>query len=80
MIARALSVNPQVLLADEPTGSLDSRRTHGVLALLQEQTRVRQMATLLVTHDEHAVAYADKVYTLQDGVLQDTGPEVVPIQ
>jgi putative ABC transport system ATP-binding protein len=80
MIARALSVDPQVLLADEPTGSLDSRRTHDVLSLLQAQTRARRMATLLVTHDEHAVAYADKVYTLQDGVLQDAGPEAVPIR
>jgi putative ABC transport system ATP-binding protein len=78
MIARALSLDPQVVLADEPTGSLDSRRSHEVLGLLQKVTRQRRIATLLVTHDEHAVAYADKVYTLQDGVLHDAGPEVVP--
>lgn len=78
MIARALSLDPQVVLADEPTGSLDSRRSHEVLGLLQEATRARQMATLLVTHDEHAVVYADRVYTLQDGVLYDAGPEAVP--
>jgi putative ABC transport system ATP-binding protein len=76
MIARALSVDPQVVLADEPTGNLDSRRTHEILGLLQAQTRTRQMATLLVTHDEHAIAYADKVYTLQDGVLH-TGPQAL---
>ncbi|MCW2983232.1 MAG: lolD 4, partial [Conexibacter sp.] len=57
---------------------LDSRRSHEVLGLLQEATRARQMATLLVTHDEHAVVYADRVYTLQDGVLYDAGPEAVP--
>jgi putative ABC transport system ATP-binding protein len=78
MIARAFSLDPQVLLADEPTGNLDSRRSHEVLALLQEATHARQMATLLVTHDEHAIAYADKVYTLQDGVLRDAGPDAVP--
>jgi putative ABC transport system ATP-binding protein len=77
MIARALSVNPQVVLADEPTGSLDTKRSHEVLALLQRETHARGMATLLVTHDEHAAAYADKVYTLQDGVLHNTGPEAL---
>ncbi|HMJ36267.1 MAG TPA: ABC transporter ATP-binding protein [Baekduia sp.] len=78
MIARALSLNPRVLLADEPTGSLDSRRSREVLALLQEATHSRAMATVLVTHDEHAVAYADTVYTLQDGVLHDSGPDAAP--
>jgi putative ABC transport system ATP-binding protein len=79
MIARALSLNPRVLLADEPTGSLDSNRSREVLALLQSETHARGMATVLVTHDLHAIAYADKVYTLQDGVLQDHhGPDVVP--
>ncbi|HMJ33887.1 MAG TPA: ABC transporter ATP-binding protein [Baekduia sp.] len=78
VIARALSLDPQVVLADEPTGSLDTRRSHDVLGLLRAATHARQMATLLVTHDEHAIAYADKVYTLQDGVLRDCGPEAVP--
>jgi putative ABC transport system ATP-binding protein len=77
MIARALSLDPQVVLADEPTGTLDTRRSHEVLALLQEQTHARGIATLLVTHDEHAAAYADKVYSLQDGVLH-AGPDAVP--
>jgi putative ABC transport system ATP-binding protein len=73
-IARALSLNPRVVLADEPTGNLDSRRSREVLALLRDETHARGMATLLVTHDPDAVAYADRVYTLQDGVLH-TGPE-----
>ena len=78
MIARALSLNPRLLLADEPTGSLDSSRSREVLALLQRETHARGMATVLVTHDLHAVSYADKVYTLQDGMLQDHGPDLVP--
>jgi putative ABC transport system ATP-binding protein len=77
MIARALSLDPRVLLADEPTGSLDSRRGRDVLARLQEATHTRQIATLLVTHDEHAVAFADRVCRLQDGVLHDAGPDAV---
>ena len=78
MIARALSLDPKVVLADEPTGNLDSRRGREVLALLRDATHARGMATVLVTHDEHAVAFADRVFSLQDGVLCDVGPEAVP--
>ncbi len=69
MIARALSTDPGVVLADEPTGSLDSRRKHDVLGLLRRSTRERGIATLLVTHDAHAIEYADRVLTLEDGAL-----------
>jgi putative ABC transport system ATP-binding protein len=78
MIARALSMAPRVLLADEPTGNLDSRRSRDVLELLRNATHERGIATLLVTHDEHAVTFADRVYTLQDGTLHESGPDVVP--
>jgi putative ABC transport system ATP-binding protein len=74
MIARALSTEPKVLLADEPTGSLDVTRTHEVLAKLRAMTRERQMATVLVTHDAQAAEYADRVYTLENGVLSTTQP------
>jgi putative ABC transport system ATP-binding protein len=76
MIARALSTDPNVLLADEPTGSLDSHRTHEVLDLLRSFTKERDVATLLVTHDAHAIDYADRVYTMEDGVLAEGGPAV----
>jgi putative ABC transport system ATP-binding protein len=69
MIARALSLNPRVLLADEPTGNLDTERTRQVLDLLRTVTHRRGMATILVTHDERAQEYADLVYTLSDGAL-----------
>jgi putative ABC transport system ATP-binding protein len=69
MVARALSLNPRVLLADEPTGNLDTERTHQVLDLLRAVTHERGMATILVTHDERAMEYADLAYTLRDGVL-----------
>jgi putative ABC transport system ATP-binding protein len=78
VVARALSLNPRLILADEPTGSLDSARSHEVLEMLREETHRRDASTLLVTHDERAMAYADAVYTLTDGVLHHAGPEPVP--
>lgn len=80
MIARALSTEPKLVLADEPTGSLDSGRTREVLGLLTEICRERQAAVLLVTHDPRAAAYADRVHALQDGRLVEYEPDhaVVP--
>lgn len=69
MIARALSTDPKLVLADEPTGSLDSERGREMLGLLSELCRERGAAVLLVTHDPEAAAYADRVHTLRDGRL-----------
>jgi putative ABC transport system ATP-binding protein len=69
MIARALSTRPRLLLADEPTGSLDSQRGREVLELLRELCRERNVAIVLVSHDPMAAAYADEVYGLHDGTL-----------
>jgi putative ABC transport system ATP-binding protein len=75
MIARALSTEPKLVLADEPTGSLDSRRGKEVLELLTGVCRQRGLTVVLVTHDPQAAAYADRVYTLRDGQLVDREPE-----
>ncbi|HEY2141902.1 MAG TPA: ABC transporter ATP-binding protein [Solirubrobacteraceae bacterium] len=75
MIARALSTEPQLLLADEPTGSLDSQRSREVLELLRELCRERGVAIVLVSHDPLAAAYADRVYALRDGKLTDYQPD-----
>jgi putative ABC transport system ATP-binding protein len=69
MIARALSTDPKLLLADEPTGSLDSKRGREVLELLRELCRERGVAVVLVSHDPAASRYADRAYTLHDGRL-----------
>ena len=74
MIARALSTEPRLVLADEPTGSLDTERGREVLALLGELCHERGIAVLLVTHDPEAAAYADRVHTLRDGRLSDVNP------
>jgi putative ABC transport system ATP-binding protein len=71
LIARALSTEPSLLLADEPTGNLDSRRSRGVMELLCELCHERSVATLLVTHDPLVAGYADRALELHDGRLQD---------
>jgi putative ABC transport system ATP-binding protein len=76
MIARALSTEPRLLLADEPTGSLDTQRSREVLALLRELCREREVAVVLVSHDPLAAGYADRVLALRDGQL--TAHEVDP--
>jgi putative ABC transport system ATP-binding protein len=75
MIARALSTQPRLLLADEPTGSLDSQRSREVLELLRELCRERDVAIVLVSHDPIAARYADRVYALRDGRLSAYRPE-----
>lgn len=75
LIARALSTGPQLLLADEPTGSLDTPRSREVLGLLQEICQSDGVAMLLVTHDPQAAAIANRVYTLRDGRLLDYEPD-----
>jgi putative ABC transport system ATP-binding protein len=75
MIARALSTEPKLVLADEPTGSLDSRRSREVLELLTGICRERHVAVVLVTHDPQAAAYADRVHALLDGCLVAYEPE-----
>jgi len=78
LIARALSTQPKLVLADEPTGSLDTRRTREVLALLRELCQERGVAVLLATHDPEAATFADQVHELRDGRLHDYRPERVP--
>jgi putative ABC transport system ATP-binding protein len=77
MIARALSTEPRLVLADEPTGSLDTRRSREVLDLFAEICRERQVAVVLVTHDPYAAAYADRVHALRDGRLVEHEPDQV---
>jgi len=75
-IARALANNPKVLLADEPTGNLDSTRAHELLALLREMVSRDSLTILMVTHDrELAGRFADRIILMKDGriVANDEG-------
>ncbi len=69
-IARALVHNPAVILADEPTGNLDTQTGAGILALLRRLNRKRGVTVLLVTHDPAAAAVADRVIHLRDGRVE----------
>ncbi len=68
-IARALVGEPRLLLADEPTGNLDSTRTREILGLLRDLCRERGIPGLLVTHDSEALDFVDEVHKLRDGRL-----------
>ncbi|WP_129358415.1 MULTISPECIES: ABC transporter ATP-binding protein/permease [Micrococcaceae] len=70
-IARALVTRPKLLLCDEPTGSLDSRRSAEVLKILREQTGSHQ-TTVIVTHDPWVASQCDRVLSLEDGRLVET--------
>ncbi len=69
-VARALAHQPQLVLADEPTGNLDAASAGTVLELLREQIKARRSMGILVTHSAAAAATADRVYRLAGGVLR----------
>jgi len=69
--ARALVPRPEVVFADEPTGNLDSRSGTEVLSFLENSVRDFGQTIVLVTHDPHAAAYADRVIFLADGRIVD---------
>jgi putative ABC transport system ATP-binding protein len=79
LIALALSTDPELVLADEPTGSLDTQRTREVLGLLRDLCHERDMALLLATHDPQAAAFADQVHELRDGRLTEYRPDHMPV-
>lgn len=68
-IARAVIHQPSVLFADEPTASLDSKRSLEVMRLLKDMTRNLGMATLLVTHEEEMLDFADRIVHMEDGQI-----------
>ncbi len=74
-IARALAGDPKLILADEPTGNLDSARSREIVALLAQITRERATGVLLVTHDTEAARLADRSFALRDGELHEHAPE-----
>lgn len=69
-IARAIIHKPQMLFADEPTASLDSKRSKDVMELIRHLTKTLNITTLMVTHDEEMLAYANHVITMKDGLAE----------
>ncbi len=68
-IGRALMNAPAVMLADEPTGSLDSRNGHEIIKLLKESNKKYGQTLLLVTHDENIALQADRIIGISDGIV-----------
>jgi putative ABC transport system ATP-binding protein len=72
-VARALASDPALLIADEPTGQLDSETGRSIMDLLRALVAARGMTALVATHDAAVLARADRVLTLRDGRLVDAG-------
>lgn len=68
-IARAIIHQPEIIFADEPTASLDSKRTEEIMALLKNLTKELNLTTLLVTHDQEVLHFVDNIVTMQDGEI-----------
>ena len=70
-IARAFAAQPPLILADEPTGSLDRQTGQKIVELLREAATKQQTTVLVVTHDEKIASQADRRLEIEDGVLQE---------
>ncbi len=68
-IARAIIHKPKILFADEPTASLDSKKSKDVMMLIRELTKTLNITTLMVTHDEEMLSYVDRVVKMSDGLV-----------
>ncbi len=73
-IARALVKNPRILLADEPTGNLDSRSSDEIMTLLRTLNRDRQLTVIIVTHENDIAAQTDRIISMLDGRIVRDGP------
>lgn len=69
-IAKALYTKPSIILADEPTASLDTKNAMEVMKILQEQTQEKNKTCIVVTHDERLTSYCDKIYHMEDGIMK----------
>ena len=72
-IGRALITKPKLILADEPTGNLDSKNSSDVIALLTQASRRYQQTILMITHNSNQTASVDRVFRVRDGVLKELG-------
>ncbi|WP_024344710.1 ABC transporter ATP-binding protein [Streptococcus equinus] len=70
-IARALYNDPTIILADEPTASLDTEKAMEVVKILADEAKEKNKAVLMVTHDKRLVAYCDRLLVMEDGVLRE---------
>ncbi len=72
-IARAMVNKPEILLADEPTGNLDTRRSAEIVQVLQELNRKEKLTMVMVTHNQELAAYAGRMFEMRDGQIYRLG-------
>lgn len=77
-IARALAAKPTIILADEPTGNLDTLASHDVIGLLKTLSRKYQQTILLITHDNDIAQLADRIVRIEDGKIKKGGDNCAP--
>ena len=68
-IARSLFINPMIILADEPTGNLDSKASEEIISLLKLSNKKYNQTVIVITHDEKIAMQADRVITIEDGKI-----------
>ncbi len=78
-IARALVKNPSILLADEPTGNLDSKSSDEILTVLQRLNRDEGLTVLLVTHEANVGQHTDRIVSFRDGHVVNDAPVTIPL-
>ena len=71
-IARAIAMRPDIVLADEPTGELDSNNAQSIFGLFREMVTDQGMSIVATTHDHTLLDMADRIYTMHDGEIQLT--------
>jgi ABC-type lipoprotein export system ATPase subunit len=79
-IARALINKPSILLADEPTGNLDSHTSEEILRLFEQLNQTQHITIILVTHDANIARHAKRIIRISDGVIEDEKPESISIE
>lgn len=79
-IARALSIGPAIVLADEPTGNLDSRQSGRISALLEQLSNEHGQTIVMVTHDAQVAQVARRLITFRDGLIEHDGATAEVLQ
>lgn len=71
-IARALAIKPSIILADEPTGNLDSVTSREVMKVLKQTAKQFHQTVIMITHNEHLAAEADRIFRIEDGKINES--------